>query len=59
MSYSVGTVQQDNDGFGFNVTFASNPARFVTFSFDDIKTAEAMAMKMKKIIEVCVSLKVN
>jgi hypothetical protein len=59
MSYSIGKVQQHDDGFGFNVTFASNPARYVTFSFDGIKTAEAMAMKMKEIIDVCISLKVN
>ncbi len=59
MKYVVGSVQPNNAGFGFNVPFDANPARFVTFSFVDRKTAEDMASKMKEIVEVCVSLTAN
>jgi hypothetical protein len=56
MKYFVSALQSDQHGFGFSVKIAANPARFVTFSFDDIKTAQAMAAKMHEILEVCVSV---
>jgi hypothetical protein len=39
MKYVVSALQSDQHGCGFSVKIATNPARFVTFSFDDLKTA--------------------
>jgi hypothetical protein len=59
MKYVVGPVLQDGAGSYFTVQFDTNPARFIPFRFDDNKTAEVMASKMKEIVEVCVSLTAN
>jgi hypothetical protein len=59
MSYIVGKVDPDEDGFGFNVAAENNPRPIVSFSFEDFNTAKAMATKMNEIVEVCVRLKAH
>ena len=59
MSYIVGPIQPDDDGFVFNVASENNPRPIISFSFEDFNTAKAMVTKMKEIVEVCVRLKAH